>query len=82
MALARLALLVLIASLIIDIASGSKVDALWTLVLIAAAFGPYVAVFAYQRHIVPILVMSGALLVFRRMSGIRPAAAYAPAAQA
>ena len=82
MALARLGLLVLIASLIADIANGSKVDALWTLALIAAAFAPYVGVFAYQRHIVPVLVMSGALLVFRRMSGIRLAGAHAPAAEA
>jgi hypothetical protein len=31
--------------------------------LLAAAYSPFVSVFAYQRHVIPLLLMAGALLV-------------------
>jgi hypothetical protein len=71
MVLVRLVSLVLIVSLIVDFATGRRADALWTAALVAAAFAPYVAVFAYQRHVIPLLIMCGGLLVFRRLCGIR-----------
>jgi hypothetical protein len=82
MAVARVALLVLVGYLVVEFAQGSRAEALWTLALIGAAFAPYVGVFVYQRHIVPLLVMSGALLVFRRLFEVRAAAGVPVLAQA
>jgi hypothetical protein len=82
MAVARVALLVLVGYLVVEFAQGSRSEALWTLALIGAAFAPYVGVFVYQRHIVPLLVMSGALLVFRRLFEVRAAAGVPVLAQA
>lgn len=44
---------------------------LWLPVLLTAACAPYVAVFGWQRHVVPILVMAGTILVFLYMSDPR-----------
>ncbi len=71
MVLARLVLFTLVVRLIIDVRTGPRAVPLWTLALVGAAFAPYVAVFAYERHLVPLLVMSGGLLVFRYLSGVR-----------
>lgn len=79
MVLARLVLLSLVVCLVIDLRTGPRAESLWTLILVGAAFAPYAAVFAYQRHLVPVLIMSGGLLVFRYMFGIRAAVPVAPA---
>jgi hypothetical protein len=82
MVLARLVLFALVVSLIIDFRTGPRAESLWTLALVGAAFAPYAAVFAYERHLVPVLIMSGGLLVFRRLFGIRGAVPAAPAVAA
>ena len=71
MLLARLVLLALVARMIIELRTGPRAEPLWTLALVGAAFAPYAAVFAYQRHLIPVLIMAGGLLVFRHMFGIR-----------
>ena len=65
MAFARLVSFLLLARLIVDFVRGHRADSLWTLALLAAAFAPYLIVFSYQRHVVPLLVMAGGLLVTR-----------------
>jgi hypothetical protein len=42
---------------------GYRREAAWGLLLLAAAYSPFVSVFAYQRHVIPLLLMAGALLV-------------------
>ena len=42
-----------------------RAEALWLLAFLGAAFAPYILVFSYQRHVVPLLVMAGGLLVTR-----------------
>jgi uncharacterized membrane protein YqjE len=71
MLLARLVLLALVVRMIIDLRTGARAGPLWTLALVGAAFAPYAAVFAYQRHLIPVLIMAGGLLVFRHLFGIR-----------
>ena len=65
MTLARLVLFFLLFRLSRELAGPRRVEAFWILVLLAAAFAPYVIVFSYQRHVVPLLVMAGGLLVTR-----------------
>lgn len=62
---ARLTLFFLIFRLVGELAGESRNTALWTLALVAAGFAPYIMVFSYQRHVVPLLVMAGGLLVVR-----------------
>jgi len=66
MGFARLVFLVLVVFLIRDsragVGSAQGRRALWTLTLLGAAWVPYIAVFGYQRHVVPLLVMAGMLL--------------------
>jgi len=62
---ARMALYFLVFRLGLEIARGHRFAALWTLALLAAGFAPYIIVFGYQRHVVPLLVMAGGLLVTR-----------------
>jgi hypothetical protein len=45
------------------ILQGYRREALWALLLLGAAFLPFVIVFAYQRHVIPLLLMAGTLLV-------------------
>jgi hypothetical protein len=42
---------------------GELERSVWTLLLIAAGWAPYIAVFAYQRHLVPLLIMDGFLCI-------------------
>jgi len=42
---------------------GYRREALWGLALLGAAFAPFVIVFAYQRHVIPLLLMAGTLMV-------------------
>jgi hypothetical protein len=77
MMLARTVSIVLVARLLLELRRGWRSDALWTLALLAAAFAPYIAVFSYQRHVVPLLVMAGGLLVVRYLVEPRPGAAAA-----
>jgi hypothetical protein len=65
MVFARLVSFILLARLIVDFVRGRRADSLWTLALLAAAFAPYLIVFSYQRHVVPLLVMAGGLLIAR-----------------
>jgi hypothetical protein len=62
---ARAALFFLIFRLVKDLFGRGRDTALWILALLAAGFAPYVIVFSYQRHVVPLLVMAGGLLVVR-----------------
>jgi hypothetical protein len=45
------------------ITQGDRREAFWALLLLGAAFSPFVIVFAYQRHVIPLLLMAGTLLV-------------------
>jgi len=63
MILARLVFFYLVLRLCSDLARARRGLALWTLALLAAGFAPYVIVFGYQRHVVPLLIMAGGLLV-------------------
>lgn len=65
MILARLISFFLLFRLARECWRGHRADALWTLALLGAAFAPYLIVFSYQRHVVPLLVMAGGLLVLR-----------------
>jgi hypothetical protein len=62
---ARATLFFLIFRLVSELAGGGRNTALWLLALLGAGFAPYVIVFSYQRHVVPLLVMAGGLLVVR-----------------
>jgi hypothetical protein len=70
MTLARLISLFLVFRLARELAGARRVEAFWILALLGAAFAPYLIVFSYQRHIVPLLIMAGGLLVTRY--GITP----------
>jgi hypothetical protein len=63
MGFARLMFLGLIVLLARDLWRGEAHRVLWTLALVGAGWVPYVLVFAYQRHTVPLLVMDGLLLI-------------------
>ena len=65
MILARLISFVLVFRLLGEVAGARRIGALWVLALLGAGFAPYIAVFAYQRHVVPLLVMAGGLFVTR-----------------
>jgi hypothetical protein len=65
MTLARLVSFFLVFRLLGELLARRNVEALWILGLLGAAFAPYIIVFSYQRHVVPLLVMAGALLVTR-----------------
>lgn len=63
MGFARLVFWTLVALLVRDVWRGNVLRSAWTLALLGAGLAPYVLVFAYQRHIVPLLVMAGLLLL-------------------
>jgi len=63
MGFARLMFLALLIFLVRDLWGGRLQRSLWALALTGAAWAPYVLVFAYQRHVVPLLVMAGFVLV-------------------
>ena len=63
MGFARLMFLALIVLLTRDLWRGEAHFVLWTLALVGAGWVPYVLVFAYQRHTVPLLVMDGLMLI-------------------
>jgi hypothetical protein len=63
MVVARLIFFLLCFWLFAELAAGRRGMALWALALLAAGFAPYVMVFSYQRHVVPLLLMAGGLLV-------------------
>ena len=63
MGFARLMFLGLLAFLARDLWRGQAQRALWTLALVGAGWVPYMLVFAYQRHVVPLLVMAGLMLL-------------------
>jgi hypothetical protein len=63
MGFARLLFLVLLGLLARDLWRGEVQRALWTLALIGAGWVPYMLVFVYQRHVVPLLLMAGFMLL-------------------
>lgn len=65
MLFARGVFFALLIVLLAEIVQGRYHQALWTLALVGAAFAPFIIVFAYQRHVVPLLVLAGTLLVTR-----------------
>jgi hypothetical protein len=54
-----------------ELRNPSKRQHLWVTLLLAGACTPYVAVFGSERHMVPILVMAGTLLVFLYLASPR-----------
>ena len=74
MILMRAASFFLVFRLVFELAGAGRAAALWILALLGAGFAPYTLVFAYQRHIVPLLVMAGGLLVTRYFMAPRRAA--------
>ncbi len=63
MGFARVVFWTLVALLVRDMWRGNVLRPFWTLALLGAGFAPYVLVFAYQRHVVSLLVMAGLLLL-------------------
>jgi hypothetical protein len=63
MIFARCVFFGLLIALAIDIFHKRYSPALWGLALMATAFAPFVIVFAYQRHVVPLLILAGTLLI-------------------
>ena len=63
MGFARVMFLALLILLVRDLWRGQVPRALWTLALVGAGWVPYVLIFAYQRHTVPLLVMDGLMLL-------------------
>jgi len=63
MGFARLLFLALLVLLARDLWRGEVQRALWTLALIGAGWVPYMLVFVYQRHVVPLLLMAGFMLL-------------------
>jgi len=63
MGFARVMSLVLLALLLRDVWQRRLRRSLWTLALLGAGWAPYVLVFAYQRHVVPLLVTAGFFLL-------------------
>jgi hypothetical protein len=68
MTLARVISFLLVFRLLRELAARRDVATVWILALLGAAFAPYIIVFSYQRHVVPLLVMAGGLLVMRYYS--------------
>lgn len=65
MLLARAVSFFLLFRLCAELVSAGRGAALWILALLGAGFAPYIIVFGYQRHVTPLLVMAGGLLVTR-----------------
>jgi hypothetical protein len=63
MGFARLVFLGLLVCIARDLWHGDVRQSLWTVALVGAGWAPYLVVFAYQRHVVPLLVMAGFLLL-------------------
>jgi hypothetical protein len=63
MGFARLLFFALLALIARDIWRGHLARSVGLLALVAAGWLPYLAVFSYQRHLVPLLIMDGLLLV-------------------
>jgi len=62
MVFARLVFFALAARALLPRPSRTRAGGRWALVLVAAAFTPYLLAFSYQRQVVPILIMAGVLL--------------------
>jgi hypothetical protein len=73
MVYARILFFALLIMLCKELRNRTRRQYLWVAVLLAAACTPYVAVFGAERHMIPILVMAGTLLVFLFMATPRDA---------
>lgn len=63
MAFARVVFLALLLCIVRGLWGGNQRQSLWTLAFVGAGWAPYAVVFAYQRHVVPLLVMAGFVLL-------------------
>jgi hypothetical protein len=63
MAFARVLFFSMLVLTVRDLWRGRQWQSFWTLALICAGWLPYFLVFVYQRHVVPLLVMSGFVLL-------------------
>jgi hypothetical protein len=68
MVYARILFFILCLRILWGLRSAAGRAPLWALLLLAATCAPYVLVFSYQRHLIPILVMAGAFLVLLHMA--------------
>jgi hypothetical protein len=71
MLMARIAMFVLLGRALWGAARRRQVASLWIAALVLAPFLPYALVFAYQRHVIPLLVFSGVLLAITHYSHAR-----------
>ncbi len=76
MLIARIAMFVLLGRALWEAAVRRQVTSVWIAALVLAPFLPYALVFAYQRHVIPLLVFSGVLLTITYCS--RPGNAARP----
>jgi hypothetical protein len=63
MVAARIVFFLLVARVLLDLHGGRNRSYGRVLAVLAAACAPYMIVFAYQRHMIPVLELAGALLV-------------------
>lgn len=74
MIFARALFFILCIRILWDARAPGRRSLLWAIMLLGAACAPYVIVFSWQRHLIPILVMAGAFLVLLYMAKPRTAA--------
>jgi hypothetical protein len=72
---ARIVFFALCIMILWDARARAKRSYLWVILILAGACAPYVVVFNWQRHMIPILVMAGAFLVLLYMAHPRTTAA-------
>jgi len=73
MVIARLPFFLLLAFVYRDLRAGRNPSYGWAALLLAAGCAPYVLVFSYERHVIPILQMAAvmlAVLYFRKTPGL------------
>ena len=72
MVAARFAFFLLVGRILLDLRAGRNRPYAWVFALLLAACAPYMIAFAYQRHVIPVLQLAGALLAILYFS--QPAA--------
>jgi len=70
---ARVIFFLLVGAAVPAITKRGQTSYIWALVIVLAACAPYMLVFAYQRHLIPILLLAGVLFVTLFLSSPRPA---------
>jgi len=69
MLFARIATLILVGRALWEAVRRRRVERLWIVAFVLAPFTPFMFVFAYQRHVIPLLIFSGASLAIVYYSG-------------